>query len=160
VRTGNEPSHARSALRLRLTLTVFGLACAVTGVVLFASRHSTGWMIGFIVLALVTIVDLGRVVRHIRQGPHYQPGASTPPYRPVESPSPARRTSAPPSVQTRKRRYFLLMGVCLTLFVLAWAWVRLYSTTAAVVMTIVAMTIPPLAAIVANSGSPLNRRRR
>jgi drug/metabolite transporter (DMT)-like permease len=160
VRTGDEPRHARSALRLRMFLAIFGLACAVAGVALFARTGITGWMIAFIVLALVAAFDLGRVLVHLRQGPHYQPGPATPPYPPVESASRPPHSSGPPSPQTRKRWYFLLMGLCLMLFVLAWAWVRLYSPTAAVVMTIVAMTIPPLAAIVANAGSPINRRRR
>jgi len=50
----------------------------------------------------------------------------------------------------RRRTYFWLMGSCLTLIVLAWFVVRLFSTTAAVVMSIVAACIPPVAAIVAN----------
>lgn len=50
----------------------------------------------------------------------------------------------------RQRRYFMLMGVCLTLIVLAWFVVRLVSTTAAIIMSVVAMFIPPVAAIVAN----------
>jgi hypothetical protein len=54
------------------------------------------------------------------------------------------------SQRIRKRRYFALMGVCLLLIVLAWNVVRLYSTTAAVVMSLVAAMIPPIAAIVAN----------
>jgi hypothetical protein len=37
--------------------------------------------------------------------------------------------------------------------------VRLYSTTAAVVMTCVALAIPPFAAIVANAGDEASRRR-
>lgn len=43
-----------------------------------------------------------------------------------------------------------MMGTCLTLFVLAWAVVRLYSHAAAVAMSVVALVIPPFAAIVAN----------
>jgi hypothetical protein len=50
----------------------------------------------------------------------------------------------------RRRTYFWLMGSCLTLIVLAWFVVRLFSTTAAVVMSVVAACIPPVAAIVAN----------
>ena len=65
-----------------------------------------------------------------------------------------RVTRVPPglseSQRTRKRRYFAMMGVCLLLIVLAWNVVRLYSTTAAVVMSLVAAVIPPVAAIVAN----------
>lgn len=55
--------------------------------------------------------------------------------------------------------YFLLMGTCLALFVLAWALVRLYSVTAAVVMTAVALAIPPVAVIIANAGDESSRRR-
>ena len=58
---------------------------------------------------------------------------------------------------TRKRGYFLLMGVCLTLFVLSWAVVRLYSVTAAVVISVVAMVIPPIAVMVANAGDESSR---
>jgi hypothetical protein len=59
----------------------------------------------------------------------------------------------------RDRAYFIMMGACLALFIAAWAIVRLYSTTAAVVMTCVALVIPPLAAIVANAGDEATRRR-
>lgn len=52
----------------------------------------------------------------------------------------------------RRRAYFWMMGTCLTLIFLAWFVVRLWSTTAAVVMSMVAAVIPPLAAIVANRG--------
>jgi hypothetical protein len=54
---------------------------------------------------------------------------------------------------TRRRAYFWLMGTCIVLIVLAWNVVRLWSTTAAVVMSVVAAVIPPIAAIVANLGS-------
>jgi hypothetical protein len=52
----------------------------------------------------------------------------------------------------RIRRYLWSMGTCLLLIVLAWNVVRLWSTTWAVVMSVVAMLIPPTAAILANSG--------
>lgn len=42
------------------------------------------------------------------------------------------------------------MGLCLTLFVLAWGVVRLVSVPLAVAMSVVAMAIPPIAVIVAN----------
>jgi hypothetical protein len=45
------------------------------------------------------------------------------------------------------------MGGCLVLILLAWNVVRLWSTTAAVVMSIVAALIPPIAAMVANLGA-------
>jgi len=51
-----------------------------------------------------------------------------------------------------KRAYLILMGTCLTLFVLAWSVVRFYSTAAAVAMSAVAAVIPPIAVIVANHG--------
>jgi hypothetical protein len=53
---------------------------------------------------------------------------------------------------TRKRAYFTLMGTCLVLIVLAWNVVRLWSTTAAVVMSVVAALIPPVAVFVGNLG--------
>jgi len=53
---------------------------------------------------------------------------------------------------TRKRAYFTLMGTCVVLILLAWNVVRLWSTTAAVVMSIVAALIPPVAVFVGNLG--------
>ena len=58
---------------------------------------------------------------------------------------------------TRKRGYFVLMGVCLTLFILSWSVVRLYSVPAAVVISIVALVIPPIAVFVANAGDESSR---
>lgn len=58
-----------------------------------------------------------------------------------------------------KRRYFVLMGICVTLFVLSWAVVDRYSVVAAVIMSAVALVIPPTAAIVANRASAVDRRR-
>ncbi|MDT0544168.1 MULTISPECIES: DUF3099 domain-containing protein [Streptomyces] len=57
----------------------------------------------------------------------------------------------------RRHAYFILMGACLTLFVSAWGFVRLWSVPAAVAMCVVAMVIPPLAAIVANRRGPSDR---
>ena len=51
-----------------------------------------------------------------------------------------------------RRTYFVLMGTCLILYLLAGLVVRLYSTLAAVVMAGVATVIPPIAAIIANAG--------
>jgi hypothetical protein len=51
-----------------------------------------------------------------------------------------------------KRIYLLMMGTCLTLFLLAGLVVSRFSTTAAVIMSAVALVIPPLAVIVANAG--------
>ncbi len=52
----------------------------------------------------------------------------------------------------RKHAYFWLMGTCLGLILLAWNVVRFWSTTAAVVMSIVAAVIPPIAVVVGNRG--------
>jgi hypothetical protein len=52
----------------------------------------------------------------------------------------------------RKKAYFWLMGTCVVLILLAWNVVRFWSTTAAVLMSVVAAVIPPGAAIVANWG--------
>ena len=47
-----------------------------------------------------------------------------------------------------------MMGTCVFLFVMAWAVVRLWSVPAAIAMCLVAMVIPPVAAIVANRRGP------
>ena len=65
----------------------------------------------------------------------------------------------PEPPRTDKRRYFVLMGVCIALFVVSWAVVDRYSVLAAVIMSAVALVIPPLAAIVANVASATDRRR-
>ena len=53
-------------------------------------------------------------------------------------------------LRIRQRRYFVLMGICLVLILLAWNVVRFWSTPAAVVMSLVAAVIPPIAAFVGN----------
>ncbi|MFJ1755572.1 DUF3099 domain-containing protein [Kitasatospora sp. NPDC088134] len=50
----------------------------------------------------------------------------------------------------RHVRYFVMMGSCLALFVLAWGVVRFWSVGAAIGMCVVAMVIPPVAAVLAN----------
>lgn len=45
------------------------------------------------------------------------------------------------------------MGVCIALILLAWNVVLLWSTTAAIVMSVVAALIPPIAAFVGNQGA-------
>jgi len=45
------------------------------------------------------------------------------------------------------------MGTCVVLILLAWNVVRLWSTTAAVVMSVVAAVLPPIAVIVGNAGA-------
>ncbi len=51
-----------------------------------------------------------------------------------------------------RKLYILLMGSCLTLIILAWFVVRLFSIPVAVGMSAVAAVLPPIAAIVANWG--------
>ncbi|GGR51207.1 hypothetical protein GCM10010251_80410 [Streptomyces aurantiogriseus] len=84
MRTGSEPTTARSALRLRLWLTVWGLLWAIFGTAAFALAGRLGWAIACGVLWLVITVDLAMILKHVRQGPHYQPGRDVPPYRPPE----------------------------------------------------------------------------
>ncbi|MFE2294275.1 DUF3099 domain-containing protein [Streptomyces sp. NPDC059452] len=54
----------------------------------------------------------------------------------------------------RRRGYIWMMGGCVALFVSAWAVVRLWSMSAAVAMCLVAMVIPPVAAVLANRRGP------
>ena len=68
-----------------------------------------------------------------------------------------RRQGKPLSLGARERAYLVMMGVCVLLIVLAWTLIWRYSVTAAIVMSVVALVVPPVAAIVANSG-PSNRQ--
>ena len=52
--------------------------------------------------------------------------------------------------RVRMRWYLALMGLCLTLIVLAWTVVRFWSTGLAVAMSAVAAVLPPVAAVVGN----------
>jgi Protein of unknown function (DUF3099) len=76
---------------------------------------------------------------------------------PDGSDGPPRGRERPFGLATRKRAYLIMMGVCVLLIVLAWTLIWRYSVTAAVVMSAVALVVPPLAAIVANAG-PVNRQ--
>jgi Protein of unknown function (DUF3099) len=51
-----------------------------------------------------------------------------------------------------RRTYFVLMGVCVTLFLLSGLVVRRFSAPLAIAMAAVAMVIPPIAVILANAG--------
>jgi DUF3099 family protein len=73
------------------------------------------------------------------------------------SPGGGSRQPGPLGLPTRRRAYFALMGVCLVLIVLSWTAIWRFSILAAVIMSVVALFIPPLAVIVANSG-PANRQ--
>jgi Protein of unknown function (DUF3099) len=81
---------------------------------------------------------------------------------PPQEPGPPReagppRQPGPLGLGTRKRAYFIMMGLCLVLIVLAWMVVYRYSIVAAVIMSVVALVIPPFAVIVGNAG-PANRQ--
>ena len=52
----------------------------------------------------------------------------------------------------RRRAYLALIGTCLGLVVLAWGPVKHWSLPLAVAMSVVAAVIPPIAAVVGNSG--------
>ena len=152
VRSGDEPDHARSPQGLRLGVAVAGLLVSL-GVGALFLRDRVGWGIALCAAgAVASLVDGGLAVRRIRQGPHFQPGRDVPPYRPVppERPAPAPRRAV--TERTRQRRYFALMGTCLGLLLVAWVGIRPYSTTWTVALTVVAMVIPPIAALVANAG--------
>ncbi|AVH99849.1 hypothetical protein GCM10010497_31620 [Streptomyces cinereoruber] len=82
MRTGSEPVTARSPLRMRFWLSVWGLLWAAFGTVAFALVGRPGWAAACGVLFLVVLVDLVLVVRRMRQGPHWQPGRDVPPYDP------------------------------------------------------------------------------
>ncbi|QHC21724.1 DUF6343 family protein [Streptomyces sp. GS7] len=82
MRTGNEPLHARSPLRMRCGLALWGLLWAIAGTVAFVMVGRPQWAAACAALALVAVTDLAMVIRHIHQGPHYQPGRDIPPYEP------------------------------------------------------------------------------
>ncbi|KOV94460.1 DUF6343 family protein [Streptomyces sp. NRRL B-3648] len=93
MRTGSEPVTARSALRARFWLSVWGLVWAAFGTAAFALVGQPGWAVACGVLLLLVTLDMTMILRHIRQGPHYQPGRDIPPYQPPDGqpPYPGRR---------------------------------------------------------------------
>jgi len=68
--------------------------------------------------------------------------------------------AGPQPTRADKRWYFVLMATCIGLFVLSWAVIDRYSRLAAVIVSAVALVIPPFAVIVANVASATDRRRR
>lgn len=159
-RTGDEPIHARSALRSRLALALFGLADALAGIGVFGFWLKTlPFLVLSAILAAVALVNVIVVLVRMRQGAHFQPGRDVPPYRPVDTgdehrPVPGRR---PVSPYRRRVRYVAIIGTALLLIVLAWFWVRYYSVVAAGAMSAVAALLLPLAAIITNADSPILR---
>jgi hypothetical protein len=100
------------------------------------------------------------------EGARFEPeddGQSRPDGRADREPRPDGRADREPrpghplSLRTRRRAYGVMMGACLLLIVLAWTVIWRYSTIAAVVMSAVALVIPPFAVIIANAG-PANRQ--
>uniref|UniRef100_J1ZS69 Uncharacterized protein n=1 Tax=Streptomyces auratus AGR0001 TaxID=1160718 RepID=J1ZS69_9ACTN len=55
---------------------------AIAGTVAFIDAGRPEWAAACAALAMVAATDLAMVIRHIRQGPHYQPGKDIPPYAP------------------------------------------------------------------------------
>lgn len=155
-RTGDEPSHARSPLRMRLVLACSGLANGLLGIGIFGFwLRSLPFLAFFVALSLLSLGNIAVVVWRIRQGAHYQPGRDVPPYHPVEQPLAVPRPPHPVSPARRHVRYLLIMGVCMVLIVTAWTWVRFYSVLAAGAMSCVAALLPPLAAVLTNADSPI-----
>jgi hypothetical protein len=87
-RTGSEPVQARSPLRLRLGLALCGVVWGAAAAVGFALTGHPGFAAAVAAIGALALADAVVVVRHIRQGAHYQPGRSIPPYRPVERDDP------------------------------------------------------------------------
>lgn len=58
----------------------------------------------------------------------------------------------PSAGPARRRTYFVLMGTCVALFLLSGLVVRQFSEPLAIVMAAIALVIPPIAVIIANSG--------
>lgn len=157
MRSGDEPVHARSPLRLRLVLASGGAVCWGVTAVALAVAGAGPWALVCAVGTVLALLNVLVVVRHLRAGPHWQPGPDVPPYHPVQVPDEPRargRVRTRPSASVRMRRYLILMGACLLLAVLAWTWVWRVSMAAAAVMSLVAMVIPPIAAVVAGAGVP------
>ncbi|GHI84839.1 DUF6343 family protein [Streptomyces xanthophaeus] len=90
MRSGNEPVTARSPLRLRFWLSLWGLVWAAAGTAAFSVAGRPGWAAACGVLALLAATDLFVVLRHLGQGPHYQPGPDVPPYEPPDGPADGR----------------------------------------------------------------------
>ncbi|HWG27224.1 DUF6343 family protein [Actinospica sp.] len=107
--------------------------------------------------ALIAVVDIVVVVRHIRAGPVFLPGPEVPPFRPAREPRPlpAPRPAARPAV--RHVRYLLAVGVAVVLPANAWTWVRGASLIASVVISVLAALLITGGVIAANIESPIER---
>lgn len=102
-RSGDEPMHARSPLRLRLVLAGVGLAFAIAGIILFAALDEPALIGVFAAVALFTIIDGAIVLAHIRAGDRYQPGPEVPPYRQRHVDRIVTARPQPPAVDPKRR---------------------------------------------------------
>lgn len=154
-RSGDEPLHARSPLRLRLGLAGFGLAAAIAGIVVFALTDVPALVGVFAALAVLAVADAAVVLRHIHAGSDYQPGPEVPPYRPLRRTN-AAKTPAAHQVAPRRRHATFLWAAfaALVLIINAWTWIADLSTAAAAVLSIVAAVLLPVGVASANVGSP------
>ncbi|BBB01209.1 hypothetical protein RVR_8494 [Actinacidiphila reveromycinica] len=84
-RTGYEPTKARSALRLRLTLALLGVVWGAGAAVGCAYADRPGWAAVCALIALVALVDVFVVRYRMRQGTRYQPGRDEPPVPPADA---------------------------------------------------------------------------
>ena len=157
-RSGDEPMHARSPLRLRLALTGFGLLAAIAGIVVFALVDVPALMGVFAAFAALSIVDAAIVLRHINAGADYQPGREVPPYRPRPrgriSSAPAHPEAAP---GRRHARFLWAAAAALVLIINAWTWISSISTAAAALLSIIAGALLLLGVFATNIGSPALR---
>jgi hypothetical protein len=99
---------------------------------------------------LSSYVQVGDSGRSTKAHPAFLRNTFAGEYRAVQGVSGPPDRAYGEEMKGRKVAYAIMMGTCVTLIVLAWSVVRLYSTPAAVVMSLIAMVIPPLAAIVGN----------
>ncbi|CAM5733082.1 hypothetical protein SFUMM280S_05093 [Streptomyces fumanus] len=111
MRTGSEPTTARSALRARFWLTLWGLVWAVFGTTAFALTGRTGWAVACGVLWLIITVDLTVILHRLRQGPHSSPARTSPrtSHRttaqvPAEVPAPVPVSAPAPTTTDRDHR--------------------------------------------------------
>ncbi|MYS18894.1 hypothetical protein GA0115240_10167 [Streptomyces sp. DvalAA-14] len=83
-RSGSEPTQARSPLRLRLGLALFGVVWGAGAAFGFAWAGEPGWAALLAFIGFLAAVDAVLVIRRFRQGARYQPGRDVPPYDPHE----------------------------------------------------------------------------
>jgi fatty acid desaturase len=152
-RSGDEPLHARSPLRLRLGLAGVGLACAIAGIVVFVLVHVPSMVGIFAALAVIALVDAAVVMRHLNSGARYQPGPEVPPYEPSHADAPP--PGPPPDVPVARRhaRFVWAALVALVLVINAWAWVWRLSPPWAVVVSAVAAVLLLAGVVASNTGS-------